>query len=533
MSLGGLLTGCAREESIEEGLDAEVAGERLAGVWADRQNGIVAFKGVPFAAPPLGELRWKPPAAHEPRTGVQRAQEFGPRCAQSEAGQDLAGAIVDDLGGDTSQLPEAGASGEDCLYLNVWTPSISIDAKRPVMVWLHGGSNRWGGGDEPRYDGTALARRGVVVVTLNSRLGLFGYLAHRALSSESGRGSSGNYGLFDQIAALEWVQSNIEAFGGDPGRVTLFGGAAGAVDLFYLMISPLAEGLFHQAIAQSGSLSTEPRILAEEELRGVRLQEIFELQDSNDVLRDLRAIPAGRLLEVAASHLNEELDSSPVADGWAVPDFPGRLFANGAQHVVPLIVGSNADEWSTLGRYSQPVTAAGFNGWLASHWGALAGRARALYPAVGNEQIAASVARWQTDRWFTCPARFVADSMARASGPAFLYEFTRAIPEAAERSLGAYHGSEVAYAFDNLAAESWIPHQPEDQALAESMADYWVQFAATGDPNIEGRPEWPAYVPASRRHLELGDDLIAKGDLRSDACELWEARLRREFGLER
>lgn len=504
-------------------------GEAVEGVWADEQGGVVAFKGLPFAAPPVGELRWRPPEPHEPRSGVQRAADYGPRCPQND-GSGYARDIARDFGSDPALVPDPPATSEDCLFLNVWTSNLGGSEPQPVMVWIHGGSNTHGGADEIPYDGTNLAQRGVVVVTFNYRLGLLGFLAHPALTAESPNRSSGNYGMLDQIAALQWVGQNIAAFGGDPERVTVAGASAGAADVLYLMTSPLSAGLFHRAIAQSGAPPSDQRTLAAQEIRGLRLQELLELRDSDMPLVDLRAVPFEQLLEVSVVHLNEEFDCAPVTDGWALTDLPGRVFGAGNQHDVPLLIGSNADEWTSIGRYPEPLTRSGLRGWLRSRWGRWADRAARIYPLTESEAVEAVAQRWQTDHWFTCPTDFTARSMAAVSSDAYLYLFSRRLPANGGGRLGAFHGAEVAYVFDNLASESWVPRTAADQELADAMAAYWVQFAATGDPNRDGLPRWPEYGTGGE-YLELGDEIAARARLRVAACDLWKSRLAAELGL--
>ena len=502
-------------------LEVRLGAAVVEGAWADESASVVAFKGLRYAQPPVAERRWQPPAELASNQGLEdsrhSATSFGSRCPQLDGERRPERRVARAFDVDAERVPEIGETDEDCLFLNVWTGSLGSEEPAPVMVWIHGGANVWGGGDDPRFDGTALARRGVVVVTLNYRLGLLGFLAHPELSAESEHGSSGNYGLLDQVAALRWVRDHIAVFGGDPERVTIFGGSSGAADVLYLMTSPLSEGLFHRAIAQSGVPGADNRTLKSQELRGERLIETLGLHDSSNLLKDLRAVPVERLLEAGVDHLNEEFDCAPVTDGWAVPDFPGRVLSNGAQRDVPLLLGSNSDEWAGMGSYSSPVTVRGLDGWLASIWGPLEGRALELYGADSKDEVAASVSRWQTDHWFSCPARFAARSMDAVSSPAFLYEFTQPV----RGDLGAYHGAEVEFAFDNLGAESWLP-EPSGAELASFMADYWVAFASSGDPNRDGLPEWPPYDAETSPYLELGDPIRAQRELRDAECSLWD-----------
>ncbi len=526
-----LLAGCRGLEVSEPALRVSAEGETVAGAWVDEEEGVAAFRGLPFAAPPVGELRWRPPAPIEPRSGVQPAVDFGPRCPQTDFNVRYARAIAHDFGSEETLVPDLAPTSEDCLYLNVWTSNLGSSELQPVMVWIHGGSNTYGGADEVPYDGANLARRGVVVVTFNYRLGILGFLAHPALTAESPNRSSGNYGLLDQIAALEWVRGNIAAFGSDPERVTLFGSSGGGADVLYLMASPLSEGLFHRAIAQSGAPPADQRTLASQEFRGLRLGELLEIGDVESPPEALRAVPVEKLLEISSAHLNEEFDCAPVTDGWALPDLAGRTFAAGKQRNVPLLIGTNADEWTSIGRYPHQLSEAGLRGWLRSFWDGWAEQAERIYPLAEASSVEAMAQRWQTDHWFTCPAAFVARSMAAVSSDAFLYRFSRRLPTAGGESLGAYHGAEVAYVFDNLAAESWVPRQELDQGLADAMASYWVQFATTGDPNRDGLPEWPPFGAGTGQYLEIGDEITVGSGLREEACRLWERRLAERLDL--
>ncbi len=507
----------------------QAEGELIDGAFVDDDRLVAAFKGLRYAAPPVGERRWRPPQPIKARRGLQRALEYGPSCPQGDDSVRFSRELAVDFGSAPATVPELPETGEDCLFLNVWTSNLESSALQPVMVWIHGGSNVSGSARDIPYDGANLARRGVVVVTLNYRLGLLGFLAHPDLTAESPNHSSGNYGLLDQIAALEWVQRNIEEFGGDPARVTLFGQSTGGANVLYLMTSPLAEGLFHRAISQSGSPMNDTRTLSGEEARGPRLLELLGIHDPSSAVEKLRAAPLERLLEATPEFLNREHDCSPVVDHWAVSDAPGRVFAAGRQHDVPLLVGANADEWTSLGRYADALTPAGFSGWLRSSWGPLQEEAARLYPVADSADVAPAVRRWQTDHWFGCPAAFAASAMAAISTPAYLYRFVRRLPGAAGDLLGAYHGAEVAYVFDNLAAESWVPRPSGDQALADAMARYWVGFARRGDPNDDGLPEWPRHVAG--QYLEIGEEIVARTEPPGEACRLWQHRLEAELGI--
>jgi para-nitrobenzyl esterase len=431
---------------------------------------------------------------------------------------------------DPGLVPPLGEISEDCLYLNLWTSNLDGPQPKPVMVWIHGGSNISGSGRETPYDGANLASKEVVVVTINYRLNIFGFLAHPQLSAESPQASSGNYGLLDQIAALEWVQRNIAAFGGDPQRVTIFGESAGAVDVAYLMASPLAEGLFHRAISQSGGYAVADfRTLAEEEVRGVKLAEAVGLGESEDQLANLRSIEAGKLMAEAFQAFPNGLGSAPNTDGWVLTEAPGHLFKAGRQHDVPLMIGVNSNEWTTLRYYTPKLDLNGFGTALMYTYGDQAEQAFALYPAETEEDLQGATDDWLTDLWFVGPSKLMADWMDNVPSATYFYVFSRRLPVPGGDDLGAYHAAELAYVFDNLDDEPWVPRQEYDTELAEIISAYWVQFATTGDPNIEDQHRWPAYSVEAGEYLELGDEVVARSHYRPEVSAIYSAMLERRM----
>jgi para-nitrobenzyl esterase len=499
-----------------------VDGETLQGRYFGDDPSQAVFKGIPFAAPPIGDGRWRPPAPIVPRPGVQPATDFGPACMQTGGNVVFNRDIAEVFGTDPQLVPDLEQTSEDCLYLNVWTSNWGGGEQLPVMVWIYGGNNMNGSAAEPSYDGAALAGKGAVVVTFNYRLNVFGYLAHPELSAESPNGSSGNYGLLDQIAALEWVRRNIAAFGGDPDRVTIFGESAGGTDVAYLMSSPLARGLFHRAIIQSaGYAVAEFRDLAELEKVGEGLASALGVDGSEDVLSAMRAVSADQLLQTSIVAIPIGINVPPI-DGWLLPDAPARIFERGDQADVPLIIGINADEWTTLRHYSPDATAEKHRGALGATYGALADRALQLYPASTDAEAAAATDAWQTDTWFTCPSRFIADRMANVSSDAYFYVFSRVLPAPGGEELRAYHGAEIPYVWDTLGFETWVPREPYDQSLADIMSSSWVRFAVTGDPNGGDLPAWPTYDRGSGSFLELGDEIQAGSDYRAEHCALYD-----------
>ena len=384
-------------------------------------------------------------------------------------------------------------------------------------------------GFTPTYDGVALARKGVVVVTINYRLGVFGFMAHRALTAESPDGSSGNYGLLDQIEALRWVQRNISAFGGDASRVTVFGESAGSIDIIHLMASPLAKGLFHRAIAQSGAPMAPMAPLARAHLVGDAVARVLGA-DSLNPLPSMRGASTQEVLAAGDRVMSGGGLMGPIADGWVLPDMTVRIFEAGNQHRVPLLIGTNALEMSTLRVFLPRVesTVAGYQKWVERFFGAAAPRVLALLPVDSSSQIERRSLESFTDWRFTCPARIAARTTAATGTPVYLYHFTRVLPGG--ESLGAFHSMEIAYVFGNPPA--WLPHEPTDERLSRAMMGYWVQFATTGDPNGGNRFRWPSYG-ASEQYLELGSTIRDGRALKQDFCDAVEPGLRAQWARAR
>ena len=487
-------------------------GERLLGAFVGDGSGLAVFKGIPYAAPPVGELRWKPPLPITPRSGPQQATEFGPACIQASESPSFYRYIATTLGQDPNLVPSPGPSSENCLYLNVWTTNLGNRKPAPVMVWIHGGANANGTAATLFTDGANLARKGVVVVSVNYRLNLFGFLAHPALTAESEHGSSGNYALLDQIAALRWVQRNVAAFGGDPGRVTVFGESAGGTDIVYLMASPLSRGLFHRAVIESaGYAVADFRKLAEAEVAGKGLEEALGVAGAPDAVAAMRAASPADLRRAWLGIKKLGIDA-PNVDGWVLPAATAKTFDRGEQHQVPLIIGYNRDEWTTLRPHYWPnVNLDWLRQVLRAVHGPLADRAMELYPATSDAEAMAAANRWQTDWYYIGPSRFIADRMVRAGGRVYLYLFSRSIHVPGGEKLGAYHAIEIPYVWDTLAAQTWVPRQPYDQELADIVSSAWVRFAATGDPNGGGMATWPPYTSANEEYLEFGDDAVRAG----------------------
>jgi para-nitrobenzyl esterase len=507
MTLGGASRG-AEPLHVDGGAIADVARD---------VRGVRAFKGIPYAAPPVGGLRWKPPQAVQAWNGVRSSTEWGPRCMQS------------DRLGDIDPLNKR--MDEDCLYLNVWTPAKSEAEKLAVMVWIHGGSNLNGAGTQPEYDGARLASKGVVVMTINYRLDIFGFLAHPELTKESDSRSSGNYGLLDQIAALKWVQNNIAAFGGDPARVTVFGESAGSLDISLLMTSPLAKGLFARAIGESGGALTPIVAFGPKPLQvGERDGGDFVASIGANSLADLRARPAAELLE--ATLKKPILYGFGVVDGYVVPEHPASVFAKGRQNDVPLLVGWNADEGTLFAaRVAFPANAPSYADRLRAQFKDQAELALKLYPpgSTPDENKAAFAALLGDEIIGYGGWAWSERAAATGTAPVYRYYFTRRPPGAPPLSIspltapGVYHSAELYYVFDALSVREW-PWDADDRRLADAMSSYWVNFAKTGDPNLPGLPQWSAYKPnGGGLVMELGTEIGMRAEPHRDRYEFFDA----------
>jgi para-nitrobenzyl esterase len=406
-----------------------------------------------------------------------------------------------------------GQVSEDCLYLNVWAPAKPARQRYPVMVWIHGGAFTRGSGETPTYDGEALAKRGVVLVTVNYRLGVFGFFAHPELAAESERQSSGNYGILDQIAALEWVQKNIASFGGDPGRVTIFGESAGSFAVNVLMATPLAKGLFHRVIGQSGGVFGAMTSAAE----AGKLGEKFAAAAGAADLKALRAKPADDLQKVAA----QWTANRPKVDGWLLPKDVYTIFAEGRQNDVPLLAGSNADEGTTLAPWPESGTAQSFQEQIKRRFPQHAEEFFKLYPAATAEQARAAHYNSFRDQFFWQMHTWAKLTSRTGRSPAWQYYFTRIPPGPLGQRLGSYHAAEIQYVFGNLNPQR--PWEETDHRLSETMSRYWVNFAATGNPNGKGLPEWPAYKEKNGVVLEFGVQVMARPNFHLEPLALLDS----------
>ncbi len=504
----GMVYGADEPVKTDTGL---VAGQRVGD-----GDSVRAYKGIPYAAPPVGPMRWQPPKPPAAWQGVRDCTQFGPACPQAPY---PAGSVY-------ARDPEP--QSEDCLYLNVWTAAERPDEKRPVMVWIHGGALTRGSGAIPAYDGTQLASKGVVLVTLNYRLGPFGYFAHPALSQESPEGASGNYGVLDQIAALQWVQRNIRAFGGDPNRVTIFGESAGSWSVCALLATPLSKGLVHRAIGQSGGcfapmphLKAKQHGLPSAEQQGAELAELLGCDEADDPLTAMRATTADELLTAVAKAPSQGRRRACV-DGWVFPDEILDIYAAGKQADVPVLVGSNADEGTSLAGHQVPDSMEGFLKATKAKYGDLTDRFFGVYPVASDSDVRDAFLHSIRDEWFTWQMRTWARLTAKSGANAYLYYFTRVPPLENRQQLGAYHAAEIVYVFDNLAKTEWAL-EPADEKLADTLSSCWVRFATTGDPNGPGLPQWAPYDSETMPYLEFGDTIRPGTKLLDAECDFVEA----------
>jgi para-nitrobenzyl esterase len=459
-----------------------------------QEEGLTVYRGIPFAAPPVGELRWKAPQPAAKWSGVLKADKFRDSCMQG-------GPLAD---GQTRK----GVS-EDCLYLNVWTPAKLANERLPVMVWIYGGGFNGGATSNPLYSGEQLAKRGVVFVSIAYRVGVFGFMAHPELSAEAPHGvfgrSSGNYGLLDQIAALQWIQRNIAAFGGDPNRVTIFGESAGGIAVSMLAASPLAAGLFHGAISQSGGsfgptrTPSEPGenipTLDDAERAGIELGAKFGAKS----LAQMRAADAETVLTASRSMRDM---AWPILDGWVIPADQYTLYRAGKYNKTPIIVGINSDEGASFSRDSTPEKHAEE---LRRRFGPYADKLLKVYPGDAPEtakQAARDVMRdaafgWHTWIWALLQSQ-------TGGGKAFVYYFDQRPPYPPDSRFsdvrGAPHGAEIIYVFDHLDQQK-LPWTPADRTISEAMASYWINFVKTGDPNGAGLPQWPEFTEQSQMRM--------------------------------
>lgn len=472
-------------------------------------KGVRSFKGVPFGAPPVGDLRWKPPQAVKNWTGVREAKQFGPRCMQRN------------LFGDMNF--RSNGMSEDCLYLNVWTPAKTGKEKLPVLVYFFGGGFQAGDGSEPRYEGASMAAKGIVAITVNYRLGVFGFMAHPELTKESAQHSSGNYALFDQKAALEWVQKNIAAFGGDPKRVTIAGESAGSIAVSAQMASPLSKNLIAGAIGESGSImgALSATTLAEGEQSGTK----FGAAIGKNSLAELRAMPGDQLLEATAKPGLPRF--SPVVDGWFFPKDPFAIFAAGEQAHVPLLAGSNSEEQGYFGILQrEKPTVENYQKALERLYPGKGEQVFKLYPATNENEVMDAARDLAGDRFIAYSTWKWVELATKTGGkPTYYYRYDRPRPAmrpemgsdaqpglaggvvrgqpARPPARGAVHSAEIEYAMGNLDGNKVYAWTPDDYQVSKVMQEYFANFIKTGNPNGKGLAEWPTFGKNQRLIIDV------------------------------
>lgn len=493
-------------------------------------DGVRIFRGIPYAAPPIGELRWKAPQPPPPRERPLNAVCFGPSCPQKPRvnPQTAPQSSADFFG-------SVGAMDEDCLYLNIWTPEGATAHDLPVFFWIHGGGFQNCSGSQPMTTGENLARRGAVVVTFNYRLSSFGFTAHPALTAESRENTSGNYGMLDMVAALRWVRQNIEAFGGNPDKITIIGQSVGGVSVLALMASPLAEGLFQRAIVHSGPMPEQLRFLrdtngnlASMESLGLDFAKRLGVEDSADILSALRGRTWKEVLAAAKPPTGAAGGGTLNSIGAYPPfldDMPSRVFKAGRQTDVPILLGHVRDEGTLFENAVHIDSLERYREVMKRTFGPNTREALEFYPANDAASAKASYIRAQTDGVIAVTRRF-ARRMAPVQKHTYVFEFARTPAWERKSWLKCFHGSDIAYLFGHFLPG--LDYGSEDRRLSAQMMDYWIHFARTGDPNHEGASSWPAYDAQRDPYLVLDSPIRTGQALRSSACDFWDRCVEQE-----
>ncbi|WP_088323110.1 carboxylesterase/lipase family protein [Polaribacter tangerinus] len=461
----------------------------LKGELKDAKNNLVVFKGIPYAKPPVGDLRWRAPQKEDKWEGVKVCDSPGPICPQRVNGSGIQN------------------MSEDCLYLNIFSTNLNNEKKVPVMVWIHGGGLNMGTGIRENSDGSEFAKKGVVLVSLNYRLGQLGFLAHPELSAESENGVSGNYGILDQILALKWIKKNISKFGGDPENVTIFGESAGGTCVSVLCSSKQSKGLFHKAILQSPwmfgfmSNTAKPNItylkkgianIPSAESLGLNWSKKYLTKKDTNTLKKLRALDA-KLITRDEPYYETRI----TVDGWLLEDFQESVFMKGNQADVPIIIGTNKDEGNYYWNFIKQKTISDITKSLESFYASRAEHISEFYFTNSYKSVKLAVSRYITDAWFLEPSLHLLKGMDNVSSQVYQYRFS--VPNRKYPKLGAVHGAEIKYVFNNLNDT----FKKKDYKVAENMISYWVQFAKTGNPNKKGLNTWEPYDSKKNNFLDF------------------------------
>ncbi len=466
------------------------------------EQNIRVFKGIPYAAPPVGKLRWRVPQPVQPWQGIWDARRFSPTCIQFMNG--------------LSYGMDKGTGSEDCLYLNIWTPEKTNGKPLPVLFFIHGGSDAFGSASEPIYNGRELAKKGAVVVTINYRLGLLGFMGDPALTAEDPNGSSGNYGMLDIIAALKWVQRNIAGFNGDPSKVTVFGESAGAINACLLLFSPLSKGLFHNVILESGSCLFIKDDQKAADNVGTRMEKALGCNNATDVAACLRSKSTDALVKAGDTiYKNELLGLYPHVDGYFLPEAPKQAIADGHAPVFPVIAGTNRDE-ATAFTWSWKIdTKDEFESMMAQYALFLGFDKDALmshYPVTDYKDYRDAFNHFLTDFLFVCPTRKLLRAVNTSGGTAYQYAFNYEFPGS---TLGVTHGAELFYVFGTYLR----PTLPDVTNLSDAIMTYWEDFAASSDPNGQGLANWPKYDKTNEPYLILDKTITVGQSLRAPQCD--------------
>jgi len=524
LALASAMLAIASTAQAEITKPVKTTGGQISGT-PGKQAGITAFKGIPFAAPPVGDLRWKAPQPAANWSGVRDGSKYGKACMQPPGGNRVNPA---------TDMPDSPGVSEDCLYLNLWTGARKAGEKRPVMVWLYGGAYNEGGGNSPFSEGDPLAKKGVVLVTINYRNGAFGFLSHPELTKESGKNASGNYALMDAIAALKWIKANIAQFGGDPNNVTIFGESAGSCMVAALAGSPEAKGLFQRGISESGAWMGLgiTKMMTREAAEAATLKQAEAAGAKS--LAELRAMPADAVMKAIRGQ-------GMMVDGWVIPEDLSKTFAEGRQNKVDVISGSNMEEGSFTAGFGPAMTLANWQATAPQRWKDLAETGLKAYPARTDEEAKLMASQPFSDA-MAWHMRLFADAQAKIGAKSWYYHFThRPLYDEGKQNLGAGHTAEIPYVFDNLAAPRTFPGQssvklmagnPTEEAFADVMSDYWVNFAKTGNPNGKGLPNWPAVntlKPTDAMLLEAGKSAPGEA-LTPEKVALYDAIYARDVG---